>query len=261
MPYPTATPWEPAHDQGLVVRGSCSPEARRHPRAVPRDAADDHRAAGHDHRAAGRDHRAAGRDHRPPVATTEPPVTTTSRRPRPPKSRPRRPRLWRRPPRPQRRPPRRRGRQQGRRRVPADGHRHDHDLAHPSSPGATVVITFTGCNAGEMVTISMNGITVTVTCNGPSGSVRMPMAAGLPSATASMTAPTKPGSYPVTARGLTSGVSAAGTLSVLSRPAQACRAADPTTRRRCRSRRCSWPPPAVWCLSASSAVGATAEHN
>ena len=79
-----------------------------------------------------------------------------------------------------------------------------------------MVITFTGCTAGEMVTISMNGITVTVTCNGPSGSVRMPMAAGLPSATASMTAPTKPGSYPVTARGLTSGVSAAGTLSVLS---------------------------------------------
>jgi LPXTG-motif cell wall-anchored protein len=85
---------------------------------------------------------------------------------------------------------------------------------NPAAPGATVVITFTGCTAGESVTVTLNGVTVTVTCTGPAGTIRMPMAAALPSATASMTAPTAPGTYPVTATGLTSGFSATGTLTV-----------------------------------------------
>jgi LPXTG-motif cell wall-anchored protein len=85
---------------------------------------------------------------------------------------------------------------------------------NPAQPGATIVVTFTGCSAGETVQITLGNVSVTVTCSGPSGTLRMPMAAAAPAASTSLTAPTAPGRYTITATGLSSGATASGTLTV-----------------------------------------------
>ena len=80
--------------------------------------------------------------------------------------------------------------------------------------GATFVATFTGCTAGETVNFTLNGGTTPATCESPAAGFRRPAAAAAPAASTALSAPTVPGTYPVTATGLTSGATATATLTV-----------------------------------------------
>jgi hypothetical protein len=81
------------------------------------------------------------------------------------------------------------------------------------SPGGTFTATFFGCSLGETVEFSLAGVTVQAACNGPAGARFFSATTG-PSASATLTAPTAPGTYTVTATGLTSGATASATLTV-----------------------------------------------
>ena len=84
-----------------------------------------------------------------------------------------------------------------------------------ATPGASIAASFTGCSSGETVSFTLNGVTITAQCNGPAGATRRPTATAGPVATATLTAPTVVGTYPVVATGGTSGVSATATLTVV----------------------------------------------
>jgi len=79
-------------------------------------------------------------------------------------------------------------------------------------PGDTFQVMLTGCQPGESVNFTVEGSSATSTCGGAAGAFRI-SAAG-PTATASLTAPTTPGQYIVTATGLTSGVTSSAVLTV-----------------------------------------------
>jgi LPXTG-motif cell wall-anchored protein len=88
-------------------------------------------------------------------------------------------------------------------------------------PGGTFVVVFNGCQLGETVNVTLAGVTVATTCTGAGGTGRLMQAAG-GSASATLTAPTAPGTYTITATGLTSGLTASTTITVV--------AQTPTTR-------------------------------
>lgn len=82
------------------------------------------------------------------------------------------------------------------------------------APGASFTATFTQCQLGETVNFVLDGTTVQAQCNGAAGSRRLPSATGAPVATATLTAPTTPGTYDIVATGLTSGAAATATITV-----------------------------------------------
>jgi hypothetical protein len=83
--------------------------------------------------------------------------------------------------------------------------------ANPT-PGSTLTVTVKGCQPGESVVITLHGVTVTVTCEGGSGSAaagfRARPAQTTPTGTATgqIAAPDTPGTYTGTVDLLTSGV-------------------------------------------------------
>ena len=79
------------------------------------------------------------------------------------------------------------------------------------APGATITVTFSGCLLGETVRFTLAGVSVDVSC--VAGGTGDAPAEG--SATASLQAPTVPGTYTLTATGLTSGFSDSITITVL----------------------------------------------
>ena len=83
-------------------------------------------------------------------------------------------------------------------------------------PGATFEATFEGCPGGETVDFVLNGTTTSAPCNVPAGPAgfRRPSVAELPSATATLRAPTTPGTYTFSATGATTGLSATATIAV-----------------------------------------------
>jgi LPXTG-motif cell wall-anchored protein len=81
-------------------------------------------------------------------------------------------------------------------------------------PGASITVTISGCTPGSVVTITLGTQVVTVTCSGPAGAFRMPTVAGAPSATATVTAPTAPGTYTMTATDEATGRTASVTFTV-----------------------------------------------
>lgn len=85
------------------------------------------------------------------------------------------------------------------------------------APGASFQATFQGCPGGESVDFVLNGTTTSAVCNVPAGlaGFRRPSAAVLPSATATLVAPTTPGTYTISATGTTSGLSATATITVV----------------------------------------------
>jgi LPXTG-motif cell wall-anchored protein len=85
-------------------------------------------------------------------------------------------------------------------------------------PGATFVVVFTGCQPGETVHKELNGVIVATSCTGAGGTGRL-MQAGVGSATATLTAPTVPGTYIITATGLTSGFTDTTTITVVGQTA------------------------------------------
>ncbi len=82
------------------------------------------------------------------------------------------------------------------------------------APGASFTATFTGCQLGETVNFTLDGTTVQAACNGAAGARRLPSATGAATATATLTAPTAPGTYELVAVGLTSGADASTTIVV-----------------------------------------------
>jgi hypothetical protein len=70
-------------------------------------------------------------------------------------------------------------------------------------PGGTITVTITNCTPGEIVTVSVGGVSVQVTCD----------AVGVASASVSM--PTTPGTYTGTATGSISGVTTTFTVTVM----------------------------------------------
>jgi LPXTG-motif cell wall-anchored protein len=83
------------------------------------------------------------------------------------------------------------------------------------TPGGTVTATLTGCLLGETVRFTIANVTVDITCTGGgTGDVRLMAAPAEGSATASLQAPTTPGTYTLTAVGLTSGVTESITITV-----------------------------------------------
>jgi hypothetical protein len=82
------------------------------------------------------------------------------------------------------------------------------------APGASFQATFQGCAGGESVDFVLNGTTTSTACNVLAG-FRRPSAAVLPSATATLVAPTTPGTYTISATGTTSGLSATATITVV----------------------------------------------
>lgn len=76
------------------------------------------------------------------------------------------------------------------------------------APGGTVTVTLVGCLPGETVRFTLADVTVDVTCSaGGGGDSRLIAAAPYDgAATATLRAPTAPGTYVLTAVGLTSGV-------------------------------------------------------
>jgi LPXTG-motif cell wall-anchored protein len=81
-------------------------------------------------------------------------------------------------------------------------------------PGATFVVVFNGCQLGETVNVTFTGVTVATSCTGAGGTGRLMQAAG-GSASVTLTAPTAPGTYTITATGLTSGFTASTTITVV----------------------------------------------
>jgi LPXTG-motif cell wall-anchored protein len=79
------------------------------------------------------------------------------------------------------------------------------------APGATITVTFSGCLLGETVRFALAGVTVDVSC--VAGGTGDAPAEG--SATASLQAPTVPGTYTLTATGLTSGFTDSIVITVL----------------------------------------------
>ena len=93
-------------------------------------------------------------------------------------------------------------------------------VSGPVTPGSTVTITITGCQAGETVTVAVDGVTITVsTCTGGGGTSALRRQAAGGSATASFTAPTTVGTHTIRAVGNTSG--RVGTLTFTVQPAAA----------------------------------------
>jgi LPXTG-motif cell wall-anchored protein len=89
------------------------------------------------------------------------------------------------------------------------------------APGGSFNATFFGCTLGETVSFAVvvaGGDSDQGSCTGPAGA-RFVSATTGPSATVTMTAPTAPGTYTVTATGLTSGATASATLTVVAAPA------------------------------------------
>src|SRR5687768_7568054 len=83
------------------------------------------------------------------------------------------------------------------------------------TPGGTFTATMFGCTLGETVEFTFTWTSsVQATCSGPAGA-RFVSAATGPSASVTQTAPTAPGTYTVTATGLTSGATASATLTVV----------------------------------------------
>ena len=82
------------------------------------------------------------------------------------------------------------------------------------SPGASFVVVFSGCQLGETVNVTLAGVTVATTCTGAGGTGRLMQPAG-GTASATLTAPTAPGTYTITATGLTSGFTASTTITVV----------------------------------------------
>jgi LPXTG-motif cell wall-anchored protein len=81
-------------------------------------------------------------------------------------------------------------------------------------PGASITVTISGCTPGGVVTITLGTQVVTVTCSGPAGAFRMPTATGAPGATATLTAPTAPGTYTITATDEATGRTVSATFTV-----------------------------------------------
>jgi len=83
------------------------------------------------------------------------------------------------------------------------------------APGGSVTVTLVGCLPGETVRFTLADVTVDVTCTaGGPGDSRVMAAELNGSATATLQAPTTPGTYTLTATGLTSGVTETITITV-----------------------------------------------
>jgi LPXTG-motif cell wall-anchored protein len=83
------------------------------------------------------------------------------------------------------------------------------------SPGGSFGATFTGCTLGEVVSVSVSGDSDSATCTGTGGGAAR--AIGQPAtgtATVTLTAPTAPGTYVVTATAAESGITATAILTV-----------------------------------------------
>jgi LPXTG-motif cell wall-anchored protein len=75
-----------------------------------------------------------------------------------------------------------------------------------ATPGQSITVTITGCTPGETLTITVNGVAVTATCSASALTQGSVLGLGLvqqtaTSATATITAPTTPGTYPVVITG------------------------------------------------------------
>lgn len=82
------------------------------------------------------------------------------------------------------------------------------------APGASFTATFNRCVGTEPVTFEFNGATVTATCGTAAAGFRRVEAPAFGSASATLTAPTVAGTYPVVATGTVSGNTATGTITV-----------------------------------------------
>ena len=82
-------------------------------------------------------------------------------------------------------------------------------------PGGSITVTVSGCTAGDVVTITLGDLVVTATCSGPAGAFRMPSVTGAPTATATLTAPTAPGTYTIVATDEATGRTASATFTVV----------------------------------------------